>query len=312
MKIGLITLIQEDKHPAPAGHPENAERLQPAVEYVLQSDIADQIKSFIPPLSNTDSIFQIHSPEYLEMAKGISESGGGFLDSDTYVGTGSYEAAWETASASIGAADTIMQGDLKRIFMAVRPPGHHAEYGRGMGFCLINNVAVAAEHLLAHHGLKRVAVVDWDVHHGNGTQHTFYGREDLLFISMHRYPFYPGTGAKNECGAGDGIGFTLNIPLPPGSDDKKYLDEFNMKVIPRLTQFDPQFIIISCGFDSHRDDPLGGMNLTETAFGEMTALLVKVAEKHGEGRVLSIFEGGYNSHANGLCLYNHLKELQTD
>ena len=312
MKVGLITLIQDDKHPEPAGHPENARRLQPAVEYVLQSDIVGQIESFLPEISNTDSIFQVHSPEYLETVKRISSEGGGYLDGDTFVTKASFEAAWETAAASIGAADTIMQGRFKRVFMAVRPPGHHAEYGRGMGFCLINNVAVAADHLLIHYGLKRVAVVDWDVHHGNGTQHTFYGRDDLLFISLHRYPFFPGSGGEAERGAGDGIGFTLNIPLPPGSDDKRYLDEFKLKVIPRLTQFDPQFIIISCGFDSHRDDPLGGMSLTEAAFGEMTAMLVKAADKHCEGKILSVFEGGYNSRANGLCLYNHLKEMQTD
>ena len=281
----------------------------PAVDYILNSDIADRIDIIEPTAGDTACIYSIHSRDYLETAREVAGRGGGYLDGDTYLSGQSFEAAWETASAVIGAAESIMQGKQSRIFMAVRPPGHHAEYDRGMGFCVINNVAVAAQSLIENQNLKRVAIVDWDVHHGNGTQHTFYGRDDVYFVSLHQYPFYPGSGAEAEQGTGKGLGFTLNIPLAAGTEDRKYLEEFEKKVIPGLTRFDPEFIIVSCGFDSHRDDPLSGMKLTEQAFGRMTALLVELADKCCAGKILSIFEGGYNSTANGLCLYNHLREL---
>ena len=312
MKTGFVNLLQETKHVAPWWHPENSARLKPAVDFILKSDIASGLEMFIPPVIESDCINMVHDAEYLKRVQEISYGGGGNLDGDTYLSKGSYEAAVETAAAAIGAADVIMKRQLKRIFMAVRPPGHHAEYDRGLGFCLINNVAVAAEYLIKEYSLKRVAIVDWDIHHGNGTQRHFYERNDVYFASLHQYPFYPGSGAAAERGAGEGEGYTLNIPLPAGCDDEKYLHEFETKVIPGLTQFNPEFIIISCGFDPHRDDPLGEMMLTEKAFGKMTELLVATANEYCEGRMLSILEGGYSSNANGLCLYEHLKEMQTD
>lgn len=311
MEVGLITLIQEAKHPAPSGHPENALRLKPAVDFILKSDIAGDLELITPVTIESGCIEMVHSRDYLRRMHDVSSQGGGYLDGDTYLSRGSYDAAVETASAAIGAAEAIIRQEYRRIFMAVRPPGHHAEFDHGMGFCLINNVAVAAEYLIKKGGLKRVAIVDWDIHHGNGTQHYFYERDDLFFVSLHQYPFYPGSGAGVERGSGAGTGYTLNIPLPGGCGDEKYLYEFETKVIPGLTRFNPEFIIISCGFDSHRDDPLGGMMLTEKVFGRMTERLVDVANKHCKGMVLSILEGGYNSHANGLCLYEHLKEMQT-
>ncbi|MEW5924275.1 MAG: histone deacetylase [Candidatus Zixiibacteriota bacterium] len=312
MNVGLVSLIQETKHPAPPGHPENAFRLKPAVDFVLESDIAENLELFVPAFVESNCISMVHNRNYLKRMQEVSSAGGGYLDGDTYLSRGSYEAAVETATATISAADIIMKRQFRRIFMAIRPPGHHAEYDHGMGFCLINNVAVAAEYLIKEYSLKRVAIVDWDIHHGNGTQHYFYDRNDVFFISLHQYPFYPGSGASAERGAGAGLGYTLNIPLPAGCEDKNYLHEFETKVITGLTQFDPEFIIISCGFDSHRADPLGGLSLTEKAFGNVTGMLVKTANKHCEGRILSVFEGGYNSDANGLCLYEHLKEMQTD
>lgn len=312
MKTGLINLIQEKGHTAPWWHPESASRIKPAINFILKSDIASNLDIFMPSIIESDSINAVHDDGYLRRMQEMSLGGGGYLGGDTYLSRGSYEAAVETASAAVGAADAIMKGRFQRIFMAVRPPGHHAEYDRGMGFCLINNVAVAAEYLIKEYSLKRVAIVDWDIHHGNGTQHHFYERNDVYFASLHQYPFYPGSGAEAEQGARAGWGYTLNIPLPAGCDDEKYLYEFESKVIPGLTQFNPEFIIISCGFDPHRDDPLGEMMLTEKAFGRMTELLVATANEHSEGRMLSILEGGYSSNANGLCLYEHLKEMQTD
>ena len=310
MKVALIKLIQEVKHPAPSGHPENSERMEYAVRYVLDSDIASEIEMINPVTTDTGCIYKIHQKEYLDSVKAISRMGGGYLDGDTYAGIQGFDAAWETASAAIAAVGTIINKKYKRIFLAGRPPGHHAENDHGMGFCIINNIAVAAEALITNHKLDRVAIIDWDVHHGNGTQNIFYSRSDILYISLHRYPFYPGSGGARERGTGEGDGHTLNVPLPAGTDDKIYIQKFEDIIIPKLEQYKPEFILISCGFDAHRHDLLGGMNLTEQAFGAMTSLLVNVADKYSGGRILSLFEGGYTPAANAASLYYHLRELQ--
>jgi len=310
MKAALIQLIQEDKHPAPVGHPENANRMKYAVEYVLDSDIAGDIEIFKPGKVDTDCIYNIHQQEYLDRIRTLSENGGGYLDGETYAGSQGFGAAWQTASAAIAGVDAIINERYKRIFLAGRPPGHHAEYNHGMGFCIINNAAVAAEALIENHKIKKVAIIDWDVHHGNGTQNIFYSRSDVMYISLHQYPFYPGSGAASDSGSGEGIGYTLNIPLPGGSGDDIYLQRFKDVVIPELERYEPEFIIISCGFDAHNDDLLGGMNITEQGFGEMTSLLVDLADRFCGGRIFSLFEGGYTPTANAASLYCHLKELQ--
>jgi acetoin utilization deacetylase AcuC-like enzyme len=312
MQVGIIKLLQEEKHPAPPGHPENPSRMKGALDYVFQSDISGDLVDFVPGEVDTSAIGRVHDEKYLNLAEAVSTRGGGYLDGDTYASSGSFKAAWQTASAAIAAVNEIAAGRFKRMFLAGRPPGHHAERNRGMGFCIINNAAVAAEALIGDHDLKRVAVVDWDVHHGNATQHSFYERSDLYYVSLHRYPFYPGSGASGERGRGEGEGYTLNIPLPGGTGHERYLAEFTDKVIPALEDYRPEFVIISCGFDAHIDDPLGGMGMTEQAYGEMTRMLVELSGRHCMGRILSVFEGGYDPTANGLCLYHHLKELQKD
>lgn len=303
-------MTQPDKHPAPAGHPESAERIDPALEEVLASDAADNLELVTPGETDIAAIGRIHDAGYLDRARDLAESGGGYLDGDTYMAAGSYTAAIETASAAIYAVDQIMAGRLKRLFLAGRPPGHHAEHDHGMGFCIINNVAVAAETLTARYGLDRVAIVDWDVHHGNGTQNTFFERSDVLYISLHHFPFYPGSGAAGERGRGAGDGYTLNIPLFGGSGSEAYRRVFDDLVVPKLVDYRPEFILISCGFDPHREDPLGGMNLTEDDFGVMTGKLVSIADEFSSGRILSVFEGGYNAAANARCLACHLRELR--
>lgn len=310
MKAGLIKLIQGDKHPAPPGHPENSERMSWAVEDVLQSDIGHDIDTIEPKFCDTDCIARVHDQEYLDQVRRLSNSGGGYLDEDTFATKDSFEAAWNTALASTHAAGIILSGEYNRIFIAGRPPGHHAERNRAMGFCIINNVAVAAESFIYYHNIKRLAIIDWDVHHGNGTQNIFYDRADVLYISMHQYPLYPGTGAESETGVGEGDGYTLNIPLPPGGDDELYIDTFREKIIPALSTYKPEIVIISCGFDAHFDDPLAGMKLSETAYGAMTAMLVDVSKEYCNDRILSLFEGGYDRAANARCLYYHIKELQ--
>jgi len=312
MNIGLIQLLQEDKHPAPAGHPESAHRIKPALEHVLSSDISKNIKIIRPEPVETDLVYKVHDKDYLERARSVAEGGGGYLDGDTYMMPGSYEAAMETASAAIYAVDSIMSGDFNRIFSAGRPPGHHAEYSHGMGFCVINNTALAAEAFIERHNLNKIAIVDWDVHHGNGTQHHFYERADVYFISLHQYPFYPGSGASTERGRGEGEGFTLNFPMPAGSDDASYARAFEETIVPELEKFKPQAVIITSGFDAHREDPLASILLSEDAYTLMTRHLTGIADKYSRGRILSFFEGGYNPSSNARSLYNHLKELQED
>ncbi len=312
MNIGLVQLIHEEEHKAPAPHPENPGRMKSALEYVLRSDISEKIENLGPGKVDESAIHKIHFPDYIQYLKKVSDVGGGFLDSDTYISGGSYEAAMTTARAAIGAADAIMEKRYNAIFLAGRPPGHHAEQDRGMGFCLINNAAVAAEHLVKNHGLKKVAIVDWDLHHGNGTQHIFYNRSDVFYISLHQYPYYPGSGGASETGKEEGEGFTLNLPMPGAADHDRWMTEFNDFVVSALDKYQPEFIIISAGFDGHKDDPLGGLNLTERTYGEMTQALKVISKKYGEGRILSLFEGGYDPKANGLSLYEHLKELQKD
>lgn len=311
MMIGLIPLIQENLHDPEYGHPENSIRMKIPLDFLLSSDLKAELKILDPePVEAADIIYRIHNPHYLDQVKTLAESGGGFLDGDTFVTSGTYQAAWQTAAASVWAVREILSRRQKRIFLAGRPPGHHAEQNFGMGFCIINNTAVAAETAVVEFGLKRVAIIDWDVHHGNGTQHTFYERDDVLFVSLHRFPFYPGSGASAERGEGKGLNYTLNIPLPAGSDDEIYLGEFVKRVIPRLIEYRPEFIIITSGFDAHKEDPLGGMRATEEGFALMTRRLVSLANEYCEGRILSLFEGGYSPQGNTVSLYQHIKELQ--
>ncbi|MCX6827156.1 MAG: histone deacetylase [candidate division Zixibacteria bacterium] len=310
MPTGLIQLIHEEKHQAPAGHPENAERLKKALEYVISSDIGHNLVTVAPGGADSSAIYEVHSQKYLNHLRMAAERGDQYLDEDTYLTTGSFAAAWETALAAVAAVDLIFSNRYKRLLLAARPPGHHAEYDRGMGFCMINNTAVAAEQACLKYGIKRVAVIDWDVHHGNGTQNIFYNRSDVFYISLHRFPFYPGSGKMNERGVSEGQGYTLNIPLPAGANDEVYLAAFDKIVVPAMEDYQPEFIVITAGFDAHRHDPLGGMNLTEYIFGIITQRLLKIANKYADGRVLSILEGGYNPLANALSLYCHLKELQ--
>jgi acetoin utilization deacetylase AcuC-like enzyme len=309
MKVGLIRLLQEDKHPAPPGHPENPARMKKALDALLDSDIGICLVELHPGKPELSPVFRIHDTAYLDSVKEVAARGGGHLDADTYMSAGSYDAAMETAGAVIWAADEIMQGHYRRIFVAARPPGHHAERNRAMGFCIINNVAVAAESLVVNHNLERIAIVDWDVHHGNGTQHSFYDRRDVYYFSLHQFPFYPGSGASSERGEGKGEGFTLNVPMAAGTDEETYVNSFKRIIMPELEKYQPQFIIISAGFDAHREDPLASLQLTEETYSLLTSMLADIADRFSRGRILSVMEGGYEPEANTRSIYNHLKEL---
>jgi acetoin utilization deacetylase AcuC-like enzyme len=251
----------------------------------------------------------VHSERHIERVRHVCSVGGGVLDQgDTPVGPSSCEIALLAVGALLRCCDAVVEGRVRRAFAAVRPPGHHAEPDRAMGFCLFSNVAIAARYVQKAHGVGKVAIVDFDVHHGNGTQAAFEDDPSVLFISLHQDPrtCYPGTGYAWEVGDGGGRGFTLNIPMPPGAGDEEYANAFDSKVSPKLEDFRPDLLMISAGFDAHRDDPLAQVELSEEAFERMTRMLVQSANAHCQGRIVSALEGGYNLRALGRSVVRHL------
>jgi acetoin utilization deacetylase AcuC-like enzyme len=231
------------------------------------------------------------------------------LDPDTGVSPGSWRAALLSAGGALLACDAVLAGKARSAFVCTRPPGHHAEAGRAMGFCLFNNIAVAARHLQRAHGLGRILIVDWDVHHGNGTQHMFETDPTVFYFSTHQFPFYPGTGSARETGSGRGAGFTLNYPMPAGSGDAEYIEVFQSVLCPEIDRVQPEAILISAGFDAHRDDPLAGMSLTEKGYAALTSILREAAGRHCDGRIISLLEGGYDLQALAAAVEAHLLAL---
>lgn len=225
-------------------------------------------------------------------------------EGDTHAVRESFEAALLAAGAVNTAIDAVLQSKVGAAFCAVRPPGHHAECDRAMGFCLFNNVAIGARYAQRMHRIERVAILDWDVHHGNGTQHIFEADPTVFYISLHQYPFYPGTGAREERGVGEGEGFTLNIPLPAGTGEARYLEAFRNEIVPALQDFKPELLIISAGFDAHRDDPLANMMLTESSYGKMTEQVMGIAP------IVSVLEGGYNLDALARSDEAHIVQME--
>ncbi len=299
-------------HRTGAGHPECAERLSATMDHLTTLPLYDKLNFLDALPAQQEFIETSHSAAYLARARHTCVGGSAFLDSmDTAVGKESFDIALKAAGASIALADGVIDGEISNGFALVRPPGHHAEREQAMGFCILNNVAILARYLQARHGLDKVMILDWDVHHGNGTQHTFEEDPSVLFVSTHQYPFYPGTGAWSETGIGKGSGATVNCPMPAGSGDENYEAAFMEKILPAIDEFKPEFVIISAGFDAHRDDPLGDVNLSTGFYGWMTSRVMEVADKHAGGRIVSVLEGGYNLAMLPLCIEEHLKVLST-
>jgi acetoin utilization deacetylase AcuC-like enzyme len=299
------------KHKTGYMHPEHEGRLIAIVDYLKKSDLWAKLLHITPAPADTKWILKVHTAEHLKSVREKCERGVAALDreGDTKVCPVSYAIALLAVGGVIAGIDAVMSGKVKNAFCAVRPPGHHAGSSRAMGFCLFNNVAVGARYAQEKHGLKRVAIVDWDVHHGNGTQEIFYEVPSVLYISTHQYPFYPGTGSGTERGAGKGEGFTLNIPLKAETDGEEYVKLFKEKVIPAVEKFKPNFLFISAGFDAHRDDPLAGILLDESTYAEITRMLTEIAEKYCKGRIVSVLEGGYDLRALPRCVEAHLRDL---
>lgn len=300
MALTIFTSDRFADHLTPPGHPERVERAE--VMQVVASGFRQQGGTVAEPrVVSDEELARVHDRDYLTL---IRETAGRAvaLDADTYTSPDSYEVARLAAGAAVTAVDHVLDGGRgTRALAMVRPPGHHAERNRAMGFCLFNNIAVAAAHARAR-GLARVAVVDYDVHHGNGTQWSFYDDPAVLFVSSHQYPYYPGTGAAGDIGTGKGVGFTANFPLEAGATDADYERVYASTVLPIVRQFRPDLILVSAGFDAHMDDPLGGMRVTKPQFGRLTALIAGVADECCDGRVVAVTEGGYDLQAFAASL----------
>jgi acetoin utilization deacetylase AcuC-like enzyme len=296
------------EHREPGSHPERTARLD-AIDRALEP-LSGRIDELEPRSAELDEIMRAHDRSYVEAMDGLSGQEGR-LDADTYVSPRSIEVARLAAGGSIDLATRVARGDARRGFALVRPPGHHAESTRAMGFCLFNNVAIAARALAARAGLERIAIVDWDVHHGNGTQHLFEAERDVLFVSLHQYPFYPGTGALHELGSGPGAGATVNLPLPAGCGDAEYLTAFDAIVAPVLREFRPEIILVSAGFDAHAADPLGGMQVTTRGFVGLAERVRAVADDLCDGRLVLLLEGGYDLEALGASVAAIVELLST-
>jgi acetoin utilization deacetylase AcuC-like enzyme len=252
---------------------------------------------------------QVHSRAYLQELEAACLRAPRRLDPDTVVSRESYRVALAAVEAALAAADAVLAGRLDRAFVALRPPGHHAERERAMGFCLLNNVAVAARYAQRAHGLERVLIVDWDVHHGNGTQHLFEADPTVFYFSIHQAPLYPGTGAREERGRGKGLGATLNVPVPPGSDDQTFLEALERELVPAAAAFRPELILLSAGFDAHRDDPLAQCRVTTPGYQSMARVVAGLAEELCAGRLVALLEGGYDLQALGASVVACLRGL---
>lgn len=303
MTTALITHKAGFDHVTPQGHPEQVARL----DAVLNALDGMELQRVEAPLAADDDLLRCHPKAHLDAVRRAAPSEGWrSLDADTHMSAGTLEAAYRAAGGVVKAVDLVMSGEVGNAFSAMRPPGHHAERETAMGFCFFGSVAVAAKHALEFHGLKRVAILDFDVHHGNGTQDLVEEDARILFCSSHQMPLYPGTGAAHETGVGN----VVNVPLPDGCGSKAFRSAWETHVFPRVDAFKPELLLISAGFDAHADDPLAGIQLVEDDFAWVTEKLCDLADKHCQGRVVSALEGGYDLEALGRSARAHVDVLK--
>ncbi len=298
------------EHDTGPHHPECADRLSGIHDKLSRAGVFQSTIPIEPRPVDLALVHHVHTPDYVERFRQRCEKGLPYLDTtECPMSPATFEIARLAVGGMVQACDEVMTGRLDSAFCAVRPPGHHAEQAKAYGFCYFNNLAIAAEHLRHNHGLRRIAIVDWDVHHGNGTQHHFEADPNVLFISLHQDPLtlFPGTGFEDEVGIGPGVGATVNCSMAPGSTDEHYRQAFEQRILPRIADFAPEFLLVSAGFDAHRDDPLASMELSTEVFEWMTVQCVRQMRSLGRPRVVSVLEGGYHVEALGDCVLAHLQ-----
>ncbi len=293
------------------GHPECADRLRLTCAHLKKTGVWDKLLHVKPRQATQDELAYVHTRSHIDTVRQVAEGGGGYLDMDTVVSEGSYEAALLAAGGVMSAIDAVLAGKAEDGVCLVRPPGHHATTAHGMGFCLFNNIAIGARHLQRKHGIERVLIVDWDVHHGNGTQDAFYDDPGVLFFSTHRFPFYPGTGRESETGNGKGKGFTINRPVGYDISREDFIKAFQAVIEGPATEFKPGFVLISAGFDAYVNDPIGALCLEVEDYRTLTQIVKKLALKHCGGRAVSTLEGGYSLRALPLCVEAHIQGFST-
>lgn len=308
-RTGIIYHPDYLKHQTGHGHPESPERLISIMDRLGETGLLKELSLIEPGPAGEEDILLIHSREHLETIKSAWDKGFTSLTPDTPISEESFRIAMLAVGGVLAGIDRIMAGEIRNGMALVRPPGHHATPEHAMGFCLFNNVAIGARYLQKKHNIERVLIVDWDLHHGNGTQEAFYDDPSVLYFSTHQYPHYPGTGSTHEKGEGKGKGFTVNVPMRAGTGPEEFIKKFGDALFERALEFSPDFILISAGFDAHKDDPLGELLLTEDSYREMTQIVLEIADKRGRGRVLSSLEGGYNLTALARSVEAHLRTM---
>jgi acetoin utilization deacetylase AcuC-like enzyme len=297
-------------HQPSDGHPESAARITAVMTAVRELERAGRLSIHSPRRATDDDVLLVHSPNYLKNVRSEVAAGRRMLTTgDTEISRGSVDAALAAAGTVISGVDAVIGGHARRAFCAVRPPGHHASQSRGMGFCVFNNIAIGARHAHRRHGIDRVLIADWDVHHGNGTQDVFWSDGSVMFFDTHQHPWYPGTGSETETGDGKASGLMFNRPFPAGSGRKEILGAFREALVPAAERFKPQLVMVSAGFDSRLGDPLGQFTLTDQDFSELTDVVLEIARVHAGGRLVSVLEGGYALDGLPRAVGAHLDRL---
>jgi acetoin utilization deacetylase AcuC-like enzyme len=290
-------------------HPECAQRLEAVYKRLADNKVLDRFEKGHVQAADVREVLRVHGAAYVKSLERFAVGGGGRIESDTVVSRLSYDVALKAVGAAIDAVDQVLSGKHQQAICLARPPGHHAVANSAMGFCLFNNVAIAAKHAIAQHQLERVLIVDWDVHHGNGTQDVFYEDPGVYFFSSHRYPFYPGSGAKTETGQGPGLGTTCNLPLAFGISRGEFRRRFTLELEKFAERCKPELVLVSAGFDAHRLDPIGSLGLESQDYADLTRAVADVAKQHCNGRIVSLLEGGYNVDALAESVQIHLETI---
>ena len=306
MKAGLVYDEIYLKHDYP-DHPERKERLTSIMESLDKEGLVREVELIKPRRASVEEVSLNHDPAYIQEIHDFCKSGGGFLDPDTYAVEESYDVALTAVGGLLEGIDRILNGEVETVFCALRPPGHHAEYAKAMGFCLFNNVAVGA-HYLRKKGVEKVFIIDFDAHHGNGTQRSFYQEDKVFYFSTHQYPFYPGTGSAEERGAGKGEGYTLNVPMPAGAGDSDYEPVYSNLLPKVMGEFKPDFVLVSAGYDLHSDDPLTYLNVSTRGVRKIVRSILKTSRDLSAPALFAL-EGGYNLRALGECVVATVEEM---